>query len=133
MWPWLMPTKTPALENAVLDWLRRVSTAEKPPQSVVAYNIGILETEEGYSAYLEGADLYDPDDDDWACDGTFTPKERYVALPIGGAKATWELVLERVAAAVRTYLASTEGRGSFLATATAVTVGFDGGDLRRVK
>jgi hypothetical protein len=59
-----------------------VISAEAPPSSVVAFNIGLVETFAGYSAYLAGADRYDPDDDDWACDEAFTPRERYVRLPV---------------------------------------------------
>ena len=123
----------PAIDDDMLAWLRRVCADEKPPRSVVAYNIGILETEQGYAAYLSGAASYDPDDDDWACDETFTPTERYLALRLRPVDASWEVALELVAATVRGYLASPAGSGSFLAKARAVTVGFDGGDLLRIR
>jgi hypothetical protein len=66
----------------VTAWLRRVTVAESPPPTVLAYNIGLFETEDGYSAYLVGAEQFDPTRGDWACDEAFTPNERYLALPL---------------------------------------------------
>ncbi|MEQ1711620.1 MAG: hypothetical protein ABL908_09475, partial [Hyphomicrobium sp.] len=60
----------------------------------------------------------------------FTPRERY--CPLGGAGLGWEAIRERVAAELRTFLDGGEAGSSFLATAEAVTVGFDDGDLLRV-
>ena len=63
-----------------LPWLARVCEAEAPPDSVVAYNFGLFEGAGGYTAYPIGADRYDDEDSDWACDETFTPAERYCSL-----------------------------------------------------
>jgi hypothetical protein len=122
-----------ALEDVVVAWLRRVTAVEAPPRSVIAFNIGLLETEDGFSAYLAGAKRFDPDDDDWACDEDFAPEERYVPLPVRRREAGWERVREMVVEAVRGYLASKDAAGSFMAKAKAVTVGFDDGDLVRVR
>ncbi len=121
------------LDGVVTAWLRRMSSAEAPPASVVAFNVGLFETEDGFSAYLAGAERYDPDDGNWACDEAFTPRERHVALPLRRGDVEWRRVLDLVAGAVRGFLGSTDGAGSFLAKAQAVTVGFDDGDLVRVK
>lgn len=122
------------LADEVQGWLRRVAAAEHPPESVAAYNIGLFETGHGeYSAYLVGGKRYDPSDSSWACEEAFTPKERYLALPVGRSEDEWQLVLERVVEAVRAFLSSGDGRETFLAKARAVTVGFDDGDLVRVK
>ena len=127
-----MTTMTSTLDEEVVAWLRRVSAAETPPASVVAFNIGLFEAENGFSAYLVGAERYDANDGDWACDEAFTARERYLALPLG-RDVKWQRVLELIADAARRFLASTEGSASFLAKARAVTVGFDDGDLVRVK
>lgn len=113
-------------------WLGRVCADETPPDSVVAYNIGLFETPDGYSAYLIGADRYEEGDGDWACNEVFTPKERYCPIP-GEGFAGWEDVHAAVVSATREFLASAAGRRSFLASAEVVTVGFDDGDLERVK
>lgn len=120
----------PTVAEKVSAWLGRVVAAGNPPASVVAYNVGLLQTPKGFSAYLVGADRYDEDDGDWACRESFTPAERYLPLP--GGRADWQQVQVAVVAAVREFLASPAGRDSFLARAVAVTVGFDDGDLERV-
>jgi hypothetical protein len=122
-----------SLDEIVGDWLRRVSATETPPASIVALNVGLFETEDGFSAYLTGAEQYDADDPDWACDESFTPRERHIALPVRRGETKWEQVLEQTARAVRGFLASKEGADTFFSRARAVTVGFDDGDLVRVK
>ncbi|MGL4549577.1 MAG: hypothetical protein ACRC33_00205 [Gemmataceae bacterium] len=119
------------LTQIVSGWLGRVSAVGAPPASVVAYNVGLLETKKGYAAYLIGADRYDEADGDWACRESFTPAERYLPLP-GKGFAGWQDVHAAVVAAVREFLASPAGRESFLGRAAAVTVGFDDGELERV-
>jgi len=69
------------LASDVAGWLHRVTANERPPASIVAYNIGLFETEDGYSAYLAGAGRFDPVSGDWACEEAFTPRERYLILP----------------------------------------------------
>jgi hypothetical protein len=120
-------------DDVIVPWLGRLTSAETPPRSIVAFNVGLFETEEGFTAYLAGADRYDPNDADWACDETFTPRERYVVLPVRRGEGAWQQVQDLVADAIRRFLASRDGAASFLAKAQAVTVGFDDGDLVRVK
>jgi len=112
-------------------WLGRVCRGQQPPPSVKAFNIGLIETTDGYSAYLTGAREYSEDDADWAGDEAFTPHERYFQIP--GKWTGWEQVREAAVEATKAFLASPEGMQSYLAAAQAVTVGFDDGDLERVR
>lgn len=118
--------------DVISAWLARVCAAKQPSDSVVAYNVGLFETPKGFTAYLVGADRFDPANGDWACRASFTPKERNRPLP-GGEFTGWEQALAAVVEAVRTFLDSEPGRASFLARAVAVTVGFDDGELVRVR
>ena len=118
--------------DVIPAWLGRVCSAEHPPESVVAYNVGLFETKKGYTAYLIGAGRYDEANGDWACRVSFTPRDRYQPLPAGEFKG-WEEAHAAVVEAVRGFLGSEAGRESFLGRAAAVTVGFDDGDLERVK
>ena len=127
-----MPLDSSRLANDLTAWLRRVTLEENPPPNIVAYNIGLLETEDGYSAYLVGAERFDSTIGDWACNEAFTPKERYVPLPIRRDEMKWPEVLERVVEAARAYLSSSDAALSFFGRCEAVTVGFDDGDLVRV-
>ena len=118
--------------HVIAAWLGRICSAEHPPESVTAYNIGLFEAKKGYTAYLIGADRYDAADSDWACRESFTPKERYQPLPAGEFKG-WDQAHAAVVEAVRGFLGSPLGRESFLGQAVTVTVGFDDGELQRVK
>jgi hypothetical protein len=119
--------------DALVAWLRRVSATETPPSSVIAFNIGLFETDGGFMAYLVGAEHFDPENADWASDESFTPRDRYVLLPAQRGELTWQTVLVLAGDAARGFIASPEGVSTFLGKARAVTVGFDDGDLVRVK
>lgn len=113
-------------------WLDRVCADEVPPQSIAAFYIGLFETPQGYSAYLIGTGEFDDNDSDWACDESFTPKERY--FPFSGDEFNnWEGVLAATISAAKDFLQSPAGRESFLGKGLPVAVGFDDGDLVRVK
>ena len=118
------------MNATILEWLERLAASETPGTDIVAYNIGIFETERGYCAYLTGARHFDPDDDDWAVAAEFAPAERFLVLD--RQPLQWQQVLALFVAALRQFLTQAIGRSSFLGRAAAVTVGFDGGDLVRV-
>lgn len=121
------------LEDSIHGWLSRIVISERPSKKVIAYNIGLLETEDGYSAYLIGAEEYDDEDSDWACDEAFVPTEKYLKLPASEFKlGGWESAMKKVVKAVKGALKKPDMQSSFLAKAKAVTVGFDDGDLERV-
>lgn len=116
------------------EWLSRVVAAERPPTTIIAFNLGLFETEEGYCAHLTGATHFDPDDDDWACDEAFSPSERYFPVDRASTGAEdWDGFRQEVVEALKAFLASDVGTRSFLAEAEALTVGFDDGDLIRVQ
>jgi hypothetical protein len=80
---------------------------------VVAFNVGLFENANGFSAYLMGSDCYDPDDSNWACEESFTPSERYFSVQISDiAGRAWEHVHQAVAEATRAFLQSLDGKGS---------------------
>jgi hypothetical protein len=121
-----------AFRRGFYAWLNRIDRGNKPNSSIVAYNIGLFETENGFSAYLVGAEEYDENNSDWACTEAFAPKDKY--FPINkGVFANWEEVQQIVAQSLRDYLKSSEGVKTFLSQAQVITVGFDDGDLDRIK
>ena len=56
------------------NWLDDIIKNEKPNSDIIAYWVGIFETEEGYETYLIGSREFDSNDDDWACNVDFTPE-----------------------------------------------------------
>ena len=89
---------------------------------------------EGFCAYLTGADYYDDDDDDWACSESFTPKERFLPLPSSQYELTsWEALQQTMVSAVSNALSTSKRCQEYFASAVVITVGFDDGDLIRIK
>lgn len=122
------------INTALTDWLLRVTATERPPSTIIAYHIGLFETADGYCAYLIGADRFDADDSDWACNEAYSPAERYQPLPDGqGPHPDWQAVLDAVTAATKAFVATPPGTVTFLASCTALTVGFDDGDVERIR
>jgi len=69
-------------QNDIVNWIQQLLTDSPLPESVQAIWIGILRLEDNGNEipaiYLVGADTYDKDDIDWACEPTYLPENRYV-------------------------------------------------------
>ena len=70
----------------IVEWLQYLISASPIPDSVVALWIGILKfadnDKEIPAIYLAGADNYDKDVIDWACDPIYFPENRYAQPPL---------------------------------------------------
>lgn len=119
----------------LINWLVSVNQSDLPPKNIVAFNFGLFENPKGcYTTYLIGSRNFDPENDDWACNDDYTPIEKYLELSEHrSAEKDWQEVLRDMVDLLRRYTQSPEFPESFLANATAITVGFDDGDLERVK
>jgi len=117
-----------------VDWLERVGKSRPKPQGIAAYNFGIFESESGYVVYLVGSKEYDPEDDDWACNEDYLPREKYFGLPKSfTGRRRWPGVQREVARLVSQFIKSPAFEKSLLARASAITVGFDDSELQRVR
>ena len=101
----------------------------KDSPSLKAINIGLFQSQGNYTAYLVGSNKYDPDNDDWACNEDFVPSNKYLMLNLEAME--WQTVQQHVIDAVLEILNS--GQQTILNCAPNITVGFDDGDLERVK
>ena len=113
-------------------WIERAGKTV-PPKGIVAFNFGIFETPNGHSIYLTGSREYDPGSDDWACNQDYVPEEKYFALPKDTHTREWQDVLEEVVQFIDRFVKAPEFSESLLASAVAITAGFDDGNLRRIK
>ncbi|MDD2375634.1 MAG: hypothetical protein PHD23_09815 [Eubacteriales bacterium] len=116
-------------------WMNQIVSNENPDEEIIAYNIGLIETEKGYSAYFMGAKKYDENDSDWACDfGDYTPKIKYLDLSKTELKKLpWDEVQNKIIEFSTEFMKTKTYENSFLQKAKAITVGFDDGDLMRIK
>ncbi|HEY6019519.1 MAG TPA: hypothetical protein VIY48_06350 [Candidatus Paceibacterota bacterium] len=119
------------MNYGIATWLTGIAETEFPSGGVVAFNIGLFEGAEGFTAYLIGSKEYDSSDSDWACSEDFVPERKYFKLEHSIGKE-WGLLESEVVNEVKSFLLSPSAAKSFFAKAVAVTVGFDDGDLVKV-
>ncbi len=115
------------IEQKITTWLNSIN--ERP--EIKAINIGLFEDPDCYNAYLIGSNVYDPTDDDWACNEDFIPKNKYVKLT-STTSMDWSLFQEHVFNSLKNYIANSEDSTVFQ-NSEIVTVGFDDSELVRVK
>ena len=69
-------------QRNIVDWLNAVVTESPIPKSIVAIWIGLIKVADEVETeiptiYFGGADYYEKDDSDWACDLKYLPDNRY--------------------------------------------------------
>ena len=120
------------VKRRIHAWIDRIDKREWIPPSIKAFNIGITETADDYYTYLVGANNYQPENDDWACEEGFIPREKYLSLGEGSKKWTWKEIESIVKAGVEEFIQFRIAPLTFIHKAEYLTTGFDEGDLKRV-
>lgn len=116
------------------EWISRICETERPDPSVIAYNFGLIQIDNGYSLYLIGSKEYDVNNSDWAFSIDFEPRMKYYPLTdTNYSKLSWDKVQGKVNEELKDFTASVTFKNSFFANAKAITTGFDDGDLVRIK
>lgn len=131
-----LPPPPPPISNfmTLQEWLFRICVTEKPEKSIIAYNFGLFETENGYTIYLTGSKEYDKNDSDWATNNDFEPSITNYPLPSSEYKSLkWEQVLDKIKSQIKDFTKTDKFKNSFFAKAKAITTGFDDGDLIKIK
>ena len=120
------------INKLIHSWITRIDESENIPDSIIAFNFGIIETEDGYQVYLIGASDYDLEDDDWACEEDFIPEEKYLNLGEASSKWDWEEVQSIVKDSVEQFIITRVSPTTFLHKAEYLTTGCDDGELVRI-
>ena len=121
------------IQQLISFWINRIDAKEQIPQSIKAFNFGIIETENDYQTYLVGTKNYDLENDDWACEEDFTPTERYLSLGTDSKKWNWEEIQSIVKTGIEKFIETRILPLTFVHKAEYLTTGFDDGDLKRIK
>ena len=122
------------LSQLLSEWIKKIEEENPPAANITALNFGMLNSDKGYMVYLTGAEIYDPDDDDWAGEIDYQPprKIKYLLIPrefTAGLK--WKGVLDLVVELLKQLSGSAPDNPLF--TGRAVTAGFDDGELIVIK
>ena len=121
------------IKRLISFWINRIDDKEVIPKSIKAFNFGIIETENDYQTYLVGTNNYNTENDDWACEEDFTPKEKYLSLGADSKKWNWQEIQSIVATGIEQFIETRISPLTFVHKAEYFTTGFDDGELKRIK
>jgi len=115
------------------NWIKIIINTEQPSKEIIGYYFGIFDSgEKKYILYLSGSKEFDSEDDDWACNDDYTPKDKYFCLN-QYQNFGWEDVLNNVVEILQNFIKSDLYYNSFFAKAKGIATGFDGGDIVLIK
>ena len=122
------------IKDVIEEWLKKIAAAESMPQDIVAVNIGMFESDNGYGVYMCGFKEYDGEDDDWTCKPEYEPREKYLMLAGRGFESmVWETLLHQMILALKEILEYGCESVRHFFDGRIVTAGFDEDKLFRVK
>lgn len=114
------------------DWLEK-SLGTEIPDEVKAFSFNLDESafEEGYEFGVEliGAERFDLEDEDWACDEIWEPTQRKIFIPISYSSENWESCLTKMRDLVVKYLSSNKSAAQKLKSREGIGIGFVDGNL----
>ena len=119
---------TSTFQSEFDHWLDRSLNQPIPP-SVIAFNFNLAEP---WCIEVVGADRYNEDNSDWACDESFRPLVEHLDIPESENRSNWEAVLTEAKCIVSAYIDRQSAGSDILKRAVAVTVGFVDGELHKV-
>jgi hypothetical protein len=84
--------------------------------------------------YLIGSKTFDKDDEDWATNVDFEPKQKYFQFGKEfSADKDWQEILKITETLIFNYVSSEKFKTSIFANARGITTGFDDGNLTIIK
>ena len=118
----------------IIDWLKNIEKQDgTPPDSVIAFNLGLMESDQGFMMYFVGAFEYSEDNDDWACVEPPTKQYRYLKLPEKVQNESWETILDLCTKALFEMESDGTLSTTLIKNAKAITTGFDDGELMKIR
>jgi hypothetical protein len=121
------------LRNPLGQWLLEVLETEPPSADIGAFGVGVAETDEGYRAYLFGAESFD-EDEDWIWEPAYKPVSRELPIPESSFRFVgWEDCLINLLSSLSVALTTPPLAASPIGKAAVVAVGIEDGVLYRVR
>ncbi|MDC6364823.1 MULTISPECIES: hypothetical protein [Flavobacteriaceae] len=121
------------MESLTLEkWLTEIGNSKNFSEEIKALNFGLFEIENGYGIYLIGSREYDENDEDWATNEDFVPKNKYFYVK-QTEKQEWEEFQKDTRNRILDYLDSKKEDGLIFNRVGHITIGFDDGNLNSIK
>ena len=112
-------------------WINVIESGNLPTEKIMGLNFGLFQSSDSYMMYLIGAEIFDEEDENWACEVDYEPKYKYLDLNDSKLNDSgWEYVLDYSVELISNYLKFND---SFLSKIENITTGFDDGNLIRLK
>jgi hypothetical protein len=126
--------KTMTIEQTFAEWIEKINENETVDNSIIGFNFGLFETTNGFEMYLIGSKTFDKDDEDWATNVDFEPKQKYFQFGKEfSADKDWQEILKITETLIFNYVSSEKFKTSIFANARGITTGFDDGNLTIIK
>lgn len=116
-------------EKDFIDWIDG-QLIEDIPAQIVAFNINIYESP--FIIEIVGSSEFAPEDEDWACNEDWLPKNRLISVSSSLFGNSWEEAQENILAMAKRYLQSHSKNAHKLKSAKAFAVEFVDGNLSYV-
>ena len=117
-------------EKNFFDWLDHQLDAGIP-NNIVAFNINIYESP--FHIEIVGSAEYDPENEDWACNEDWVPKNRMSQVSESLFGDSWKTAESNIIAMAKTYFGSNSKNATKLQSAKAFVVGFVDGNLNLIQ
>lgn len=122
------------MKKEFIDWLDNIEKLDgKPPIDVIAYNFGLMESDQGFVMYIVGGFEYSEEDDDWACIEPPTKPYRYLRFPDELQAKSWNFILDYSEGLLKDLEKEGSLGKTILQDAKAITTGFDDGELIKIR
>ncbi len=122
------------IEQTFTEWIEKINENETVDNSIIGFNFGLFETTNGFEMYLIGSKTFDKDDEDWATNVDFEPKQKYFQFGKEfSADKDWQEILKISETLIFNYVSSEKFKTSIFANAKGITTGFDDGNLTIIK
>jgi hypothetical protein len=116
------------------EWFFKLCDTEKPAKDTLAYKLGFFETGNCYAIYL--VRLKDHEKEGHVSKTIKEDEQPVEYYPLSKSEykdLKWEKVLDKIKTQLAEFTKTEKFKNSSLAKANAVTIGFDDGDLVRIK
>ena len=134
----ILQSPSQKFETRFHKWLDK-SLSKNVPASVKGFAFNLFQypwinkTGPKYGVELIGADRFDENDSDWACNEVFEGSPRSHKIPIEFSGEDWEQCLRKVSRLISNYINSSANGVEALTSVQGIGVGFVGGDLQLLK